>query len=211
MSRRAKEFSVGNTIWVEVEGRSKDDLPPDSSITLRLIKQLDELSDRLNVAKLSEFFDYSVVEDEFTEELAELERAAADENKSSVTWFDPARPLEAVRALHDQLSADFTALRWVPDRSRNHWPAALVDELKRCRRTLEEAQERRQQCRLLIPRATTYAPSFVRSEALLGECQPSMFHSSTRMASSSTGPCDFGSSGRKAVKSPRAGRNAQTL
>lgn len=147
---RTKEFTVGNTIWVDVEGRSKDDLPPDNSITLRLIKQLDELSDRLKIAKLSEYFDYSVFEAEFAEDRVELERSSDDENQPSAMWFDPGRLREAVRAIHDQLSADFTALRWAPDRSRDHWPAALLRELERCGVVLEKAQASRQKCRLLI-------------------------------------------------------------
>ncbi|HXY32984.1 MAG TPA: hypothetical protein VEI07_02090 [Planctomycetaceae bacterium] len=141
---------MGTTIWVDVEGRPEDDVPPDHSIMFQLMDELDELSDRLKVAKLSEFCDYSVMAGEFAEELAGLELPLEDENNPSGRWFDPGRPLEAVRAIHDRLSADFTALSWVPDRSRDHWPTVLMEELQHCRTVLEEAQARGQKCRLLI-------------------------------------------------------------
>ncbi len=87
---------MGNTIWVDVEGRPDDDVPPDHSIMLRLMDELDELSDRLKVAKLSEFVDYSVIEAEYADELEGLERPLDDENYPCDRWFDPGRPLEAV-------------------------------------------------------------------------------------------------------------------
>lgn len=141
---------MGNTIWVDVEGRSQEHLPPDNSIMLRLMDQLDELSDRLKVAKLSEFFDYSVLEAEYGEELGDLESSLDETSDSSGTWFDPGRPLEAVRAIHHRLSADFTALGWMPDRSREHWPAELMEELRHCRAVLEQALARERKFRLLI-------------------------------------------------------------
>jgi hypothetical protein len=141
---------VGNTIWVDVEGRPDDKLPPDNSIMLRLMEQLDELSDRLRVAKLSEFFDYSVIEAEYADELPDLEVSSRDVSDSSGTWFDPGRALEAVRAIHDRLSADFAALAWEPDRSRDHWPEALMQELNHCRTMLEDAGERGRKFRFLV-------------------------------------------------------------
>jgi hypothetical protein len=103
---------VGNTIWVDVEGRPEANLPPDNSIMLRLMDQLDGLADRLKVAKLSEFFDYIVVEAEY----ADLEASSDAECDSSGTWFDTKRALDAVRAIDNRLSEDFTALDWHPDR-----------------------------------------------------------------------------------------------
>jgi hypothetical protein len=141
---------VGTTIWVDVEGRPDDDVPPDHSIMLRLMDELDDLSDRLKVAKLSEFCDYSVIEAEYADELEGLERPLDDKNYPCDRWFDPGRPLEAVRAVHDRLATDFTALRWVPDRSRDHWPEALIEELKHCRTVLEEASAGGRKFRLLV-------------------------------------------------------------
>ena len=138
---------MGSTIWVDVEGRPEDDLPPDSSIMLKLMDELDDLSGRLKVAKLSEFVDYGVMEAEFADELG-LESSSDDEPGG--TWFDPGRPLEAVRAIHERLAGDFTALRWVPDRSRDHWPGQLMEELQHCRTVLEEALARGRKVRLLM-------------------------------------------------------------
>lgn len=56
---------MGDTIWVDVHGGSEDDLPSDNSIMLRLDKHLDKLADKIGVAKLTTFYDYSAMEDEF--------------------------------------------------------------------------------------------------------------------------------------------------
>jgi len=40
---------MGDTIWVDVQGRNKGDLPRDNSIMLRLKDELDRLADRLHV------------------------------------------------------------------------------------------------------------------------------------------------------------------
>ena len=59
---------MGDTIWVDVQGRAKDDLPHDNSIMLRLKNELDRLSDKLGVPKLSDFYDYSELAAQFAEE-----------------------------------------------------------------------------------------------------------------------------------------------
>ena len=56
---------MGDTIWVDVRGRSKDELPHDNSIMLRLKGDLDRLSTKLKVPKLSDFYDYSALEAEY--------------------------------------------------------------------------------------------------------------------------------------------------
>jgi hypothetical protein len=50
---------MGDTLWVDVCGRSKDDYPQDNSIMLRMKDQLDHLCRKLNVAKLTDFYDWS--------------------------------------------------------------------------------------------------------------------------------------------------------
>ncbi len=49
---------MGDTIWVDVEGRGPGELPADNSIILRLEKHLAKLSSKLNVSKLADFYAY---------------------------------------------------------------------------------------------------------------------------------------------------------
>ncbi len=42
---------MGDTIWVDTQGRGKDELPSDNSIMLRFREELDNLSDKLRVSK----------------------------------------------------------------------------------------------------------------------------------------------------------------
>ncbi len=154
---------MGHTIWVDVLGRSKDDpLPRDNSIMLKLSEELDRLSERLKVAKLSGFFDYSVLneeygvlEDEFGDPSEELSEAKAadgsdDNDEAGGSWFDPEPALEAVRTIHKRLVQDFADLGWTPDRSRAHWPAELLEELRHCQTVIEEAVSRGRKFRFQI-------------------------------------------------------------
>ena|SRR6185312_4950856 len=58
---------MGHTIWVDIQGREKDKVPDDNSIMLRLAEQLDRLADKLHVAKLTQFYDYSALEAEYAD------------------------------------------------------------------------------------------------------------------------------------------------
>jgi hypothetical protein len=136
---------MGNTIWVDVEGRAKDEVPRDNSIMLNLDEQLARLSDKLGVAKLGAFFDYSVLAEAYAEE--------ADEEAAegvAATWFDPALALSAVRALRRHLSERPGDLGFVPSRSQQHWPDALMKELAHCEEVLERAASQGRKFRFLI-------------------------------------------------------------
>jgi hypothetical protein len=129
---------MGQTIWVDTEGRAKEDLPADNSIMLRLDKQLAALAATLRVAKLNDFFDHSVLAKEF------------GDNSVAESWFDAATPLATVNALREHLSAHPKALNFTPSRSQQHWPEALMKELIHCEEALRAAMEKGARVRLLI-------------------------------------------------------------
>ena len=54
---------MGNTIWVLKEGQDEDNW--DHSLILRHEKALKRLAKQLNVRKLADFYDYSVLNEEF--------------------------------------------------------------------------------------------------------------------------------------------------
>lgn len=146
---------MGNTIWVDVEGRAAEDYPGDSSIMLRLERELKRLSKTLRVAPLDEFYDWSAMAGVF-DDLADdgpdepaggVETADAP---SPGTWFDPAAALPAVRALHDHLAAHPAALGFKPKPSTAHWPARLMEELAECQAKLADAAARGRRFRFLI-------------------------------------------------------------
>ena len=122
---------MGDTIWVDVEGRAEDDLPSDSSIMLRLEKYLDILAAKLGVARLTTFYDYSALDDEFGD-LVEDEGgdgdggAPSDNPESPGAWFDSAEAIAAVRAIASTWLGSLTTLcssqtrRWRTGR-RTSW------------------------------------------------------------------------------------------
>jgi hypothetical protein len=144
---------MGHTIWVDVQGREKGTFPDDNSIMLRLADQLDRLSDKLYVAKLSQFYDYSVLAAEYADFLEDHSRPQGESNdgeRPGGAWFDPKDALVSVRALYDHLTQHPEDLGFVPDAGRRHWPATLMQELKGCQSMLEDAAARSRRFRLLI-------------------------------------------------------------
>jgi hypothetical protein len=123
---------MGDTIWVDVEGRGPGELPADNSIILRLEKNLAKLSSKLNVPKLADFYAY--------------ESGWFQKRR----WFDPARALATITALHDHLEQNPGDLGFEPDASRQHWPGMLMTELVECRRALDDAVAKGKRFRFLI-------------------------------------------------------------
>jgi hypothetical protein len=147
---------MGDTIWVDVQGRGEDDLPSDNSIMLRLEKQLNKVAGKLGVPKLTTLYDYSAMEDEFgdfdedddadDEKSGEASKAPASPGQ----WFDPAPALKAVAAIRQHLSQHPDDLAFKPDASRSHWPNDLMNELEHVQAVLEDAVSRGKQFRFLI-------------------------------------------------------------
>ena len=123
---------MGNTIWVDVEDRGPGELPADNSIILRLEKQLARLSSVLNVPTLADFYAY--------------ESGWFQKRR----WFEPAKALTAISAIHDHLQHNPGDLGFEPDASRAHWPEMLMKELLECRRALEGAAANGKKFRFLI-------------------------------------------------------------
>src|SRR5262249_12346882 len=126
----------------------------DNSIMLRLKEHLDRLAAKLNVAKLSDFHDYSELEaqySDFGEDDDEGDGAdMPDDGEARGKWFDCGPALAAVRALHEHLVRHPEALDFKPSASRAHWPAQLLEELKYCQTVLEQAVAQGRQFRFLI-------------------------------------------------------------
>jgi hypothetical protein len=146
---------MGDTIWVDVQGRRKDDLPRDNSIMLRLKDELDQLSDELSVPRLTQFHDDSELRAAYADL---MEQPAGDANavqtnrtnNARESWFDPMPALRAVRKLHDHLEQASGELAFSEDRGRQHWRTTLLSELKNCQLTLEKAASEGRRFRFLI-------------------------------------------------------------
>src|SRR3954471_1401904 len=85
LSTPGSAFRMGDTIWVDVEGRGPGELPADNSIILRLEKDLAKLSSKLGVPKLADFYAYE---------------SGWFQKKR---WFDPAKALPTINALQSHL------------------------------------------------------------------------------------------------------------
>jgi hypothetical protein len=146
---------MGHTIWVEARGRALTETGDDSSTMLRLIDQLDGLSTKLQVPKLSGFLDYSALNRAY----ADFDPEGADEDADEPSleqkqaqgeWFDSSTGLAAFRALRQHLAEHFDDLGFKPDASTDHWPAQLMDELNSCESIIEQASAQGRQFRLTI-------------------------------------------------------------
>jgi hypothetical protein len=147
--------NVGDTIWVDVQGRSKGELPRDNSIMLRLKDELDSLSDRLQVSKLSQFYDYSELKAQFADFVERPDPSSSDADVvdgevSTGDWFDPSPALTAVRTIRDHLQRHPENLAVPSNPRRRHWLPTLMEELKECQYTLEAAVSLGRQFRFLI-------------------------------------------------------------
>lgn len=167
---------MGHTIWVEVHGRPLEETASDSGIMHHLDRKLDALATKLGVTKLSEFYDYSELEeaygdlDEEPEEGDEAANSEPDDNQDDNSgddetdssygtpeqraaqgeWFDSAAGLASVQSLRKHLLDRFDDLGFRPDDSTRHWPGDLMSELENAEEILADAAARGRQFRLLI-------------------------------------------------------------
>lgn len=146
---------MGDTIWVDVQGRKKDELPRDNSIMLRLKSELDELSGRLSVPRLTQFYDDSELRAAYADLIEEPEgdshvAKAAKKETATQFWFDPTPALTAVHQHIDHLERHPEELAFPGDRRRQHWRTTLLSELKDCESTLEKTASQDRLFRLLI-------------------------------------------------------------
>ena len=130
---------MSHTIWVDVQGREPNN---DSTMMLRMSDELDRLASNLNVARLSDFHDYSSLAADFAEEV--------EADSTAAKWFDPAAALAAVRAIHEHLLRHPEDLGFTPTKGQQHWPGALMRELQECRSILQEAASQGRKFRMLI-------------------------------------------------------------
>ena len=130
---------MGNTIWVQIkDDRNIRGDDRDNSIILKLEKNLAAVARKLKVTKLAKFYDYSELQAEFLDDPGEP------------MWSDSKAGLASVEAIHDHLKAHPEDLKFTPDRSREHWPRHLMEELAYCHAQLKEAAATSQKFRLLI-------------------------------------------------------------
>ena len=146
---------MGHTLWVDVRGRAEGDPCQDNSIMLHLQGQLDDLSIKLNVPKLSEFCDYGELEAAYGDfdgggDGPEDDLPTVEDGQDEGAWFDPGPALAAVRAIHDHLAKHPEGLGFEADPSRSHWTGDLMEELAHCQSVLREAVTRAEEFRFLI-------------------------------------------------------------
>lgn len=135
---------MSDTIWVDVEGRTEEELPSDNSIMLRLKNELDALCQELGVIRLSSFYDYSEVAANY------YDSVDSADSRQSESWFDPVPALRAVQAISAFLSRSPESLDFGENRRGMHWRPALIRELENCESTLKQALATGRKFRLLI-------------------------------------------------------------
>jgi hypothetical protein len=156
---------MGDTIWVEIDGRPLEETGTDLSFLLRAIESLDELAVRLGVAKPGGFLDYTELEreaesiinppedvDEAMEEVDEAPESVA-RREAVGAWFDAPAGLATVRALRRHLEAHPNAARIdLPgsDEDKERYRSELMEDLRTCERLVGEAAAEGRRFRLLV-------------------------------------------------------------
>jgi len=136
---------MSDTIWLEVtDGEEKSGGERDNSIMLKLAQELDALAERLDVPKLSSFYDNSALADAYAGEIE------GDFPPVESVWFEAAAGRRVVDAVLAELRRNGAAVRFPREPSRSHWPSALLDELEYCQASLVRAEQRRLRFHLLI-------------------------------------------------------------
>jgi hypothetical protein len=134
---------MGNTLWLNIrKGDSTECNRSDHSIMYNLANQLDGIARRLGVRCLSDFYDYSDLEDEFAAEFDEDdddEEADVERSIDDLKWFDAGEGLATVDALLKHINDHPELFRFEHDTSRGHWRTMLLDELEDCRSVLADA------------------------------------------------------------------------
>jgi hypothetical protein len=93
---------------------------------------------------VSSFYDQSALAEEFADELGE------EVPPMAAMWFDAIEGQRTFSALLNALRERPEMLEFVPDKSRVHWPAALLDELAYCLEGVMKAMESQHRFHLLI-------------------------------------------------------------
>jgi hypothetical protein len=142
------EGPMGDTIWLDVEGRSESEELRDCTIMLRMTENLDNVSQKLGIASIAEFFDYSALEENYAEFLPEPEAQACE--KPSGKWFDAGAVMAVIRPLRAHLQSKPSDLAFVSNDANAHWMEHLMDELRYCEDALEDAASHGKRVRFLL-------------------------------------------------------------
>ncbi len=130
---------MGATLWMQLtDGVTVIGGDRDNSIMLRLASELDAVAARLGVRRLSAFHDMTGVS--FIARI--LQRRGA--------WFNIEEGRRTFGSVLVELRERPESLGFVPDRSRAHWPSALIDELEYCLSMLNNAAPEQKQFRIRV-------------------------------------------------------------
>lgn len=133
---------MGMTLWLNtLHGRDYSPDSNDHSAMHRHSDALDALCVEAGTRQLSEFFDFTDLEYNYSDEIDEDEEVESEVDPETgyaygiddMQWFDSVEGLSTLRALHAALSSG--ALRELDDDER----AELLDELEDCVETLQAA------------------------------------------------------------------------
>lgn len=118
---------MGNTVWVLKEGQNEDDW--DHSFILREEKALERLAKKLKVKKLSDYYDYSVLNEEF------------DGPDTETNYVKPVDVKKSLEALINAIKDDASDIKST---------SKIMDELEDCLKKVNEAEKENCDVRLSI-------------------------------------------------------------
>jgi uncharacterized protein YerC len=135
---------MGMTLWVNIrDGAERYSNQEDHSAMLTLRDELDNLAQRLNVQKLSDFYDYTEIEIELKLSVNSIDnlKESFEEtwDNDDAQWFSPETGIATLTALLKHLEQTPQSL----DLSQSRWDINdLIDELQNCKIELMQAMEK---------------------------------------------------------------------
>ncbi|MCP4351571.1 MAG: hypothetical protein GY795_39395 [Desulfobacterales bacterium] len=118
---------MGDTVWVLKEGQDEDNW--DHSLILSEEKALNRLSKKLKIKKLSDFYDYSVLNEEF------------DGPDTEPNFVKPIDVKKSLQALINAIQEGDSGIKS---------PSGIVEELEDCLKKVTEAEKENCNVRLSI-------------------------------------------------------------
>lgn len=122
---------MGTTIWVLSKNKTTESDDWDHSALFYAVEKLDPICDRLGLAKLSTFldwtdFDLNMSEDEdeeFPDEDVLIDRAS---------WFNPSEALPMLRALREYVASNKSEIVSLLEQGKEHLSEDLLEDLDDC-------------------------------------------------------------------------------
>jgi hypothetical protein len=159
---------MGNTIWVEVSNRPLQETSDDCSKLYHLNDQLEDMNETFGVPKLSEFYDWTKMNEAADDEMKTIEAIekgeeyeppfrksmydqSLAERQATGDWFDPAQVLITLQVFRNEIAKTPSAIQ-LPARDDDiaRYRGEVLGEFEYVQQILARAAAEGQRFRFLL-------------------------------------------------------------